>query len=116
MLTRNLGATCCDIVNGVLTKACYYSLTAHGHGSYSNDGASSLDSSLVETTVVTAIILDVSTAPACPQNGASLQLDALHSFAIQHHRLVLLVVKALVAIPVGARTHQAWAMAVHEYY
>ena len=50
--------------------------------------------------------LDVSATSAGSQNGASLQLDALHSFAVQHHRLVLLVVEALVAIPV-TRQHIA---------
>lgn len=50
--------------------------------------------------------LDVSATSAGPKNGSSLQLDALHSFTVEHHRLVLLVVEALVAIPV-TRQHVA---------
>lgn len=36
-----------------------------------------------------------------------MQLDAFHSFAVQDHRLVLLVVEALVAIPVDIHTCEA---------
>ena len=44
--------------------------------------------------------LDVSSPPARAQDGAALQLDALHCLAVQHYRLLLAVVKALVPIPV----------------
>lgn len=49
------------------------------------------------------VLLDVSTSSAGAQNGAALQLNALHGFAVQHHRLRFPVVEALVPIP-GSRS------------
>ena len=43
--------------------------------------------------------LDVSAASAGPQDGAALQLNALHCLAVQHHRLLLTVVESLVPVP-----------------
>ena len=57
-------------------------------------------------TVVTRrqqVLLDVSTTSAGAQNGAALQLDALHCLAVQHHRLLLPVVEALVPIPASTQ-------------
>lgn len=44
--------------------------------------------------------LDVGATSAGAKNGSSLQLNAFHCLVVQHHRLVLLVVEALVAISV----------------
>lgn len=44
-------------------------------------------------------LLDISAPSAGAQNGTPLQLDALHSLAVQHHRLLLAVVEPLVPIP-----------------